>query len=72
MDPLTNSAAYFGASLPAHPTAKQEQLIKMVKFLGGGLERMRDIQVKSVLLNFEMMAFAITWFGLVCPANFLL
>jgi len=64
MDSLQDPATYF-TGLPANPSTDQQRLIKTVKFLGGGLERMRDIKVKTLLLNFEMMAFAITWFGLV-------
>ena len=67
---LNSSAKYFGVALPAEPTLEQQCLIRVVKFLGVRVDRMREVQVKLLLLNFEMMAFATTWFGLVCNSWF--
>jgi hypothetical protein len=60
-----NSATYLGVALPAEPTLEQQRLLSALKFLSVGVDRMREVQVKLLLLNFEMMAFATTWFGLV-------
>ena len=61
-DPISN---IFAVPLPQKPTAEQKRLILAMKFLHTGADRMSSIKVNSVLLNFESMAFAITWFGLV-------
>jgi hypothetical protein len=59
-------ALYFSGSLPTNPGDQQARLIRTVKLLGSGVKRMQMIQANTIMQNFEMMAFAISWFGLVC------
>jgi hypothetical protein len=60
---------YFTVPIPDTPTQEQRHFIRAVELLGAGAERLRTIQTQSLFLNFEMMAFAILWFGMVshCP-----
>jgi hypothetical protein len=63
--PANTLGSHFDVTLPSIPTTQQKQWMSIVKFLGSGAERFKKINADSVLLNFELMAFAISWFGLV-------
>jgi hypothetical protein len=61
-----SSEETFSIFIPVHLTVKQKHLILALKFLDAGANWMRCIKINSILLNFESMVFAISWFGLVC------
>jgi hypothetical protein len=59
------SNSNFDVAIPLNPNSDQTRIINVVKFLDVSAKRHKSIQADAFLRNFELMAFAISWFGMV-------
>jgi hypothetical protein len=55
----------YEVAVPMNPSFQQRRIMNAVKFLETGARRHKNIQADTLLRNFELMAFAISWFGMV-------
>jgi hypothetical protein len=55
----------FHGALPETPTPLQRTMISATMNLSRGATRMKKIQIDQIAMNFELMAFAINWYGFV-------
>jgi hypothetical protein len=64
--PAVEPSRIFAVTLPSNMTVSQQEVETNCRMLYRATVSMQSSQVSQILLNLELMAFGIRWFGQVC------